>query len=100
MKLVQTSVSSSFRCNSDLLQVAIKTKTSEKKKLATYCNLILLKCDSRAIKIFWVSLLKILKVMNFTLSRILFVSESGKVVLWLMWDVVQVRYCVDGSILC
>ena len=32
MKLVQTSVSSRFDCNSDLVQVAIKTKTSGGKK--------------------------------------------------------------------
>ena len=30
MKLVQTSASSSFGCNSDVVQVAIKTKTPEK----------------------------------------------------------------------
>jgi hypothetical protein len=71
-----------------------------KKKLATLWNLMQLKCDWRAIKLFWVRFLIILKVMKFTLSRILFVSESSKVVLWLMWDVVQVRYCVDESILC
>jgi len=62
-----------------------------------------LKCDSRIIKLFWVSLVIVLKVMNFTLSRIYLFLKAVKLSCgwcgtWFKLDIVlMIVYCVNLS---